>query len=540
MATPHVSGLVALLRQKNPNATVAEIKTAILNSTKRINAGTIPNNSWGWGEIDCQAALAALPANPATPNLRVWGFPHPLVMPSGTFNAPVIVQNRGTIAATATSGTITGSDPRLTINNGNVSFGTVLASDTNWSTTNIQVTVSPSVVAGTLIPLAFQISANGGIVVPSILYFQVGAPPTQGFATHANSKFKFSLTNYGLMGGAAGSLFNFGGVGYQQLPSTNNDLFEGGLMIGTGLSRVSSAVHSYIDKPDQDFKVVPGGDMTFQAPGPLAAQQSHSVFSDAGSGDPIGVEVTQDTYVQSAPNDGFVSIRYVLRNTTGATISNLHVGLYFDWDCFSWTQNAGSFETSDSVLWIAYDNGSTQSTFRGCKVIDGPLASGMTGKYDDIAELPFYGGNGYVTYEKWQSLTYGFDPTDSLKNQQNQLFQVLSAGPLTIPAGGEDTVGFAIMGAADLAGMKAVADRATANVPWQCCRGVAGNIDCDVNNQVDISDLTRLIDNLFISFDPLCCVDAAQLDPDGPVDISDLTILIDRLYISLSPLPPCP
>lgn len=540
MATPHVSGLVALLRQKNPNATVAEIKTAILNSTKRTNSGAVPNSSWGWGEIDCQAALTALAANPATPNLRVWGFPYPVVPAGGTFNAPVIVQNRGTVAATSVSGSITSSDPRLSIVNGSVAFGTVAAGDTNWSTSNIQVTVAANTVEGTLIPLDFQISANGGSIVPSKLYFQVGDPPAKGFATHVTSKLKFSLSNYGLLGGGAGSLANFGGVGYQQLPSTTNDLFEGGLMIGTGLSKTSSAVHSFIDKPDQDFKVVPGGDMVYSAPGVLAAQESHSVFTDNGTSNPVGVEITQDSYAQTAPNDDFVSVRYILRNTTGTTISNLLVGLYFDWDCGNYVSNAGGFENSDSVSWIAYDNGATLSTFRGCKVIDGPLASAMTAKYDDIAEIPYFGGNGYATYEKFQSLNFGFDPTDSLATQQNQLFQVVTAGPLTIAAGQSDTVGFAIMGSATLAGIKSIADRATINIPWHCCKGTTGNIDCDSGGNVDIADLTRLIDYLYISLTPLCCVDAAEMGGGAPIDISDLTALIDYLYISLTPLPSCP
>jgi hypothetical protein len=104
-----------------------------------------------------------------------------------------------------------------------------------------------------LISLDFQITSDGGFIVPSKLYFQIGEPPATGFATHVTSKLKFSLSNYGLLGGGAGSLANFGGAGYQQLPSTTNDLFEGGLMIGTGLSKVSTAVHSFIDKPDQDF-----------------------------------------------------------------------------------------------------------------------------------------------------------------------------------------------------------------------------------------------------------------------------------------------
>jgi hypothetical protein len=75
--------------------------------------------------------------------------------------------------------------------------------------------------------------------------------------------------------------------------------------------------------------------------------------------------------------------------------------------------------------------------------------------------------------------------------------------------------------------------------PSSCCVGTRGNVDCDAGQGVDISDLSRLIDNLFISFDPLCCVDEANIDGEGTVDISDLSMLIDNLFISLNPLPSC-
>lgn len=74
-----------------------------------------------------------------------------------------------------------------------------------------------------------------------------------------------------------------------------------------------------------------------------------------------------------------------------------------------------------------------------------------------------------------------------------------------------------------------------------CCLGSTGNIDCDAENEVDISDLTVLIDHLFINLPPLCCPPEANTDADamGQVDISDLTALIDHLYIDLEPLPGC-
>jgi hypothetical protein len=74
-----------------------------------------------------------------------------------------------------------------------------------------------------------------------------------------------------------------------------------------------------------------------------------------------------------------------------------------------------------------------------------------------------------------------------------------------------------------------------------CCTGRAGNVDCDLAGGVDISDLSALIDNLYISMTTLCCKESANVDgsSDGSVDISDLTALIDYLYISFTPPAAC-
>lgn len=74
---------------------------------------------------------------------------------------------------------------------------------------------------------------------------------------------------------------------------------------------------------------------------------------------------------------------------------------------------------------------------------------------------------------------------------------------------------------------------------YSCCSGLRGNIDCDAQGNVDISDITRLIDYAYLSLNPLCCSSAADLDGDSVVDISDLSSLIDHLLISLMPLQSC-
>ncbi|MBI5267819.1 MAG: hypothetical protein HY851_11370 [candidate division Zixibacteria bacterium] len=82
--------------------------------------------------------------------------------------------------------------------------------------------------------------------------------------------------------------------------------------------------------------------------------------------------------------------------------------------------------------------------------------------------------------------------------------------------------------------------------PGSCCYagsadGRTGNVDCDPGKGVDISDLSALIDNLFINFTPLCCQSAANIDgsPDGGIDISDLSALIDNLFINFTPTAMC-
>ena len=63
----------------------------------------------------------------------------------------------------------------------------------------------------------------------------------------------------------------------------------------------------------------------------------------------------------------------------------------------------------------------------------------------------------------------------------------------------------------------------------QSCCIVRGNVDCDPEGIVDISDLSLMIDYMFISNTPLCCDSAGNTDGDieGIIDISDLSLLID-------------
>jgi len=79
------------------------------------------------------------------------------------------------------------------------------------------------------------------------------------------------------------------------------------------------------------------------------------------------------------------------------------------------------------------------------------------------------------------------------------------------------------------------------NVVDECCVGTVGNVDCSESEDPDISDITRLIDFLYLSHVELCCPEEADTDVSGgDPDISDITRIIDFLYLSHEPLADCP
>ncbi|MEE8575663.1 MAG: PQQ-dependent sugar dehydrogenase [candidate division Zixibacteria bacterium] len=85
----------------------------------------------------------------------------------------------------------------------------------------------------------------------------------------------------------------------------------------------------------------------------------------------------------------------------------------------------------------------------------------------------------------------------------------------------------------------AVADFCSADT--DCCNGSTGNINCDQSGGVDISDLTAIVNHLFVTFEPLCCSAQANTNGDAEcaIDISDLTALVNHLFVTFEPLAAC-
>ncbi|MFQ6008288.1 MAG: T9SS type A sorting domain-containing protein, partial [Candidatus Zixiibacteriota bacterium] len=222
-------------------------------------------------------------------------------------------------------------------------------------------------------------------------------------------------------------------------------------------------------EPDGDFRVLPGGNIELiepVEPGVLASQETSSQFSDDRAENPIELPIIQQSYASdSAAYNDFLILRYILRNPAPivGTIYGLYVGLYLDWDVTSYANNAGGWEATDGFAWTAYNNGVSLSSFRGVKVVDGTTASAFTTTYDHICYYdPTYcpSGDGFTEQEKYDALTDGFGTANIYKSAQQDLNQVVSAGPIELHPGQVDTVAFALLAGNTLAEITDAATRA--------------------------------------------------------------------------------
>jgi len=76
--------------------------------------------------------------------------------------------------------------------------------------------------------------------------------------------------------------------------------------------------------------------------------------------------------------------------------------------------------------------------------------------------------------------------------------------------------------------------------PTTCCIGTRGNVNGDVGDATDISDLVAMVNYLFLQGLPPACFYEANTNGVGCTDISDVVALVDYLFITFEPLALCP
>ncbi len=78
-----------------------------------------------------------------------------------------------------------------------------------------------------------------------------------------------------------------------------------------------------------------------------------------------------------------------------------------------------------------------------------------------------------------------------------------------------------------------------------CCgrftNGFTGNANCSEDGKITLSDITMMIDRVYVAKADLCCEMAGNANgsEDGIINLSDITRAIDHVFVSREPLAPC-
>jgi bacillopeptidase F len=175
MAGPHVAGIVALMREANPNLTVNQIKAILLNTAD--DFGTAGNdNTYGYGLVDAYAAVLMAMNEPPDVSVTVTPDDPPIeVAPGGSFTFTGSVTNN--------SGEQVYSDAWIMVDvPGYGMFGPVLLRD------NIRIPASQTVTRPGLIQ---QVPLGA----PSGLYTYTAYSGFYPFNPSDSSSFDFTVTS---------------------------------------------------------------------------------------------------------------------------------------------------------------------------------------------------------------------------------------------------------------------------------------------------------------------------------------------------------
>ncbi len=216
-------------------------------------------------------------------------------------------------------------------------------------------------------------------------------------------------------------------------------MWEGGLLVASGPDAVSDCLSSdelrYNPNP-QHMDLVPKRGVTLEVrePGHLVAQEARMELVDAGAANPIGVEVLQESFVDTATeNEDFAILRYTLRNPTDREMTNIHVGLMFNW-------RVSSSRDGDHVGFDATRNLGIQQN-----AASNPTLAVGTMPLSDNASVHYKAlrfSESRTDRTKWSYLTGGIQNPSS---GADDWMQVIGAGPFTIDSGQEVQVGFAVV-----------------------------------------------------------------------------------------------
>lgn len=455
MACPHAAGVAALMLDKNPTLTPAEIARILMTTSVDLGAPG-KDNVFGAGRIDAAAALAAVPvgqkASVVVADARIDdgngnGYletGEPFALDLDLFNNNLVDASAVRIVAAVTAGTAF-----VTVDEGSVRASSVPAGTVQSPDTPPTFTVSPAARQGDEFEITFTLTTADGFLGQYDLPFQVGRPSIKD--TSAGS-LQLTVTDHGTLGWHDLDQLEGNGCGTAEL---GNLLYIGGFWGGTGTDYVA----------DRDYTLVVPGDWIASS-SPIGAideptkkrsdQDLVAVFNDGNHPTPRGVQVTQRSMVwHGEDTEDFIVLEYEILNTGTTMLSDYHAALFCDWDMHFYDYNVAGTDPSRKLAWMS-EWYVTQEHVGMMVLGDEPVSNvsviDNANYVHPYLQLP--------DDSKYRFMNGQYSRASA--EEDGEWSVVVAAGPWDIPSGGRVKVAFAIVHGTDLADLQSNADMADA------------------------------------------------------------------------------
>jgi hypothetical protein len=445
MAAPFISGLVAICRQYSPDASVEDIKWAIINSAQDLGAAG-KDNAYGHGLVDAVRMLELLPTDPSTPYTVV----------ESTVEGDGIAFPGETVDLNLTiTRSIEGPDTLVGYLDGDITDNVEVVFDRSEfnfdelsaavTTQPFTITISPDAIQGRGTNLQLSLEDTQGNPIQDVVFsLFIGHPVPGRVAEHESAAITMTVSDFGQFGFGNGSIYNLDRSGFIYNQSANL-LYEAGVMVSVDDGRLASSVRDSagVFRPSDFLPTTPltagWADIRF-------GFHRRAAYADSRQTDNVPIRIWQETVdFSSTTDDNIVLFRFELENLSIESFENVNFGFLADFD----------LDTAGDQIMYQEERGLLLQTGT-----QGPMIGLVA--LNNLASLSALENAGVKT---------GLTRTDQIAVMSSEgahldeqvtgdLMFVASTGSISLEQEETAHVAFALVAAADLSELMTAADRA--------------------------------------------------------------------------------
>ncbi|MCP4582017.1 MAG: S8 family serine peptidase [candidate division Zixibacteria bacterium] len=433
MAAPHISGVVALLRQFNPDATVEQIKQAMMAGADDLGDPG-EDNDYGYGLLNIMNSLYHMPP-PGNPFIRLISVnvednQNGMADPGEQISFNLVLENLGSDGYVDVQ--LGCQAPDVEIHDNYIDLGFVGHHD-SLSQGAFSLTIPVNI--GDDHTMEFSLTFSSGSSTNSYDFsIVIGDNVVTEIATINTGTLEMSFSNSGQFGLGENSINPSGGVGFRYPVGSVDFMKEAALMLSVD-DRISDAARDEQSLPDNDFAPTADGQPFVDYPGNYADYDGFAIYSDSAAEEPIGLLVDQKCFAWDTGSK-FIIVEFTIQNISGSYLNNLRVGMFCDWD-LALTSGIDDIVDYEDVFSLGYMQDDPTGWCIGVRSItDYPSSYRAIDNQQALAD-------GFSEAEKIQFMADGFNQVQY--SRPGDYSHLLTVGPYNLANGESEVVAFAFV-----------------------------------------------------------------------------------------------